>query len=363
MKKVHRKNNRISVLCIVLSVLLVTAIFSMADMALRAQKNYFIKTNGEYHISLTDIDEQTAELVKARIDVALCGWAYQGSAGSIGSKAVSFAGANEDTFSTLTEMDIESGSYPTQPDEALLNKSALEQLGLAVGDTVTVTVPDGSSREYRITGVLADMGSLLKADVYGMVLTEDGFRQIADENAQNGTTFRVQFKDGVNIQEAMNEIKTQYGLSNSQVSENTALLGLIGQSENSTMQSLYIVAGFLVLLVLIAGAVMIAASFNTNVLERVQFYGLLRCLGASKAQVKALRYSSRAAPKYEGCTDWAGCRTDYYMVCLPFTEIHQRRTLFRDTSFSVQCKRSDCWCGDRFSDCTTGIPVPGEKGF
>ena len=51
-EKVHRKNNRISVLCIVLSVLLVTAIFSMADMALRAQKNYFIKTNGEYHISL-----------------------------------------------------------------------------------------------------------------------------------------------------------------------------------------------------------------------------------------------------------------------------------------------------------------------
>ena len=51
------------------------------------------------------------------------------------------------------------------------------------------------------------MGSLLKADVYGMVLTEDGFRQIADENAQSGTTFRVQFKDGVNIQEAMNEIK------------------------------------------------------------------------------------------------------------------------------------------------------------
>ena len=220
----------------------------MADMALRAQKNYFIKTNGEYHISLTDIDEQTAELVKARIDVALCGWAYQGSTGSIGSKTVSFAGANEDTFSTLTEMDMESGSYPTRPDEALLNQSALEQLGLAVGDTVTVIVPDGSSRDYRITGVLADMGSLLKADVYGMVLTEDGFRQIADENAKDGTTFRVQFKDGVNIQAAIKEIKTQYGLSDSQVSENTALLGLMGQSENSTMQSLYIVAGFLCLL-------------------------------------------------------------------------------------------------------------------
>ena len=85
-EKVHRKNNRISVLCIVLSVLLVTTIFSMADMALRAQKGYFIKTNGEYHISLTDIDNQTADMIGARIDVALCGWTLQGSVGMIGEK-------------------------------------------------------------------------------------------------------------------------------------------------------------------------------------------------------------------------------------------------------------------------------------
>ena len=68
-----------SVLCIVFSVLLVTAIFSMADMALRAQKSYFIKTNGEYHASVTGISEETAELIGARLDVAVCGWTYQGS--------------------------------------------------------------------------------------------------------------------------------------------------------------------------------------------------------------------------------------------------------------------------------------------
>lgn len=301
-EKAHRKSNRISVVCIVLSVLLVTAIFSMAEMALRAQKNYFIKTNGEYHISLTGIDRETAELIASRVDVALCGWVCQGSSGTIGGHTVSFAGAGREVFSALTEMQLESGAYPAHPDEALLNHSALEQLGLAPGGTVTVAVPDGSRREYRITGVLADMGSLLKADVYGMVLTEEGFRQIADENAADGTTFRVQFKDGVHIQRAMDSIREQFGLADSQISENTALLGLMGQSENSTMQSLYIVAGALFLLVLTAGAVMIAASFNTNVLERVQFYGLLRCLGATKPQVRrfvivqGLRQSLKGVP-------------------------------------------------------------------
>lgn len=301
-EKVHRKNNRISVLCIVLSVLLVTTIFSMADMALRAQKGYFIKTNGEYHISLTDIDNQTADMIGARIDVALCGWTLQGSVGMIGEKIVSFAGANNDVFSALTEMNMQSGTYPAGANEALLNQAAMEQLRLNVGDMVTVTVPDGSQKDYLITGVLENMGSLLKADVYGMVLTEEGFRQIADENAKDGSTFRIQFKNGVNIQSAIRQIKETYGLSDTQVAENTALLGLMGQSENSTMQSLYIVAAFLVLLVLIAGTVMIAASFNTNFLERVQFYGLLRCLGASKKQVKhfvilqGLRQSMKAVP-------------------------------------------------------------------
>lgn len=252
-----------SVLCIVFSVLLVTAIFSMADMALRAQKSYFIKTNGECHASVTDISEETAEMISARLDVAVCDWTYQGSTGKIGSKTVSFAGANEAAFSVLTEMELQSGAYPAQSDKALLNQTALEQLGISVGDTVTVTLTDGRSRDYRVTGVLRDMGSLLKADIYGMVLTEDGFREITDENAKDGTTFRIQFKPGVNIRSAVQEIRDVYSLSGKQVSENTALLGLMGQSENSTMQSLYIVATFLILLVLIAGTVMIAGQIVT----------------------------------------------------------------------------------------------------
>ena len=138
--------------------------------------------------------------MKARVDVAVCGWTYQGCTGSIGQKTVSFAGASEAAFTELSEMNMQDGAYPVMSDEALLNSNALEQLGLSIGDTVSVVVPDGSQKEYRITGVLEDMGSLLKADVYGMVLSEDGFRAIADENANDGTTFRVQFKSGVDIQ-------------------------------------------------------------------------------------------------------------------------------------------------------------------
>ena len=315
-EKVHRKNNRISVLCITLSVCLVMAIFSMADMAMRSQKNYFIKTNGEYHAALHDVEAETAELVSARVDVALSGWVYQGSTGMLSGKAVSFVGANEETMESLTEMDMTAGAYPSLPDEALLNENAMGQLGLSIGDYVTVTVPDGSQKQYRITGTLADMGSMLKADICGMALSEEGFLAIADENAADGTTYRIQFKEGTHIQEAIKEIKAQLSLSDGQISENTALLGLMGQSESNIMQALYLIAAILVFLVLVAGTVMISASFHTNVLERTRVYGLLRCLGASRKQVRhfvilqGLRQSAKGVPAgllAGQIVTWAAC--------------------------------------------------------
>lgn len=54
----------------------------------------------------------------------------------------------------------------------------MEQCGLSIGSTVLVTIPDGMEQKYKITGILEDTGSLQKADVYGMVLSEEGFRSI-----------------------------------------------------------------------------------------------------------------------------------------------------------------------------------------
>ena len=315
-ERVHRKNNRISVLCIALSVCLVMAVFSMADMAVRSQKNYFIKTGGEYHAALHDVETETAEQISARVDVALSGWVCQGSTGMLSGKTVSFVGAEEEIMESLTEMDMTDGAYPSLPDEALLNESAMEQWGLSIGDNVTVTVPDGSQKQYRITGVLADMGSMLKADICGMALSEEGFLAIADENAADGTTYRIQFKEGTHIQEAIKEIKAQLSLSDGQISENTALLGLMGQSESNIMQALYLIAAILVFLVLVAGTVMISASFHTNVLERTRVYGLLRCLGASRKQVRhfvilqGLRQSAKGVPAgllAGQIVTWAAC--------------------------------------------------------
>ena len=53
--KVRRRQNRMTILCIVLAVFLVTAVFSMADMAIRMETSNQLNKNGNWHIMVKDI--------------------------------------------------------------------------------------------------------------------------------------------------------------------------------------------------------------------------------------------------------------------------------------------------------------------
>ena len=67
--KIHRKQNRMSIFCIVLAVFLVATIFGMADMFVRSQ---IIKTQmetGNWHIGIRDITDDDATIIAARPDV------------------------------------------------------------------------------------------------------------------------------------------------------------------------------------------------------------------------------------------------------------------------------------------------------
>ncbi len=50
--RVHRKQNRMSIICIILAVFLVTTIFGMADMFIRSQIIQAQIDGGNFHIAL-----------------------------------------------------------------------------------------------------------------------------------------------------------------------------------------------------------------------------------------------------------------------------------------------------------------------
>ncbi len=77
----------------------------------------------------------------------------------------------------------------------------------------------------------------------------------------------------------------------------------LSQLFNSEMgQSLFLIAGILFVLILVAGVFMISSSINSNVAERLKFFGMMRCIGMSKQQIirfvrlEALNWCKSAIP-------------------------------------------------------------------
>ena len=71
--RAHRRQNRMTLFCIVLAVSLVATIFAMADMELRTQRRTAIRTDGNWHVATTDLTADQAAVVAARPDVAAVG--------------------------------------------------------------------------------------------------------------------------------------------------------------------------------------------------------------------------------------------------------------------------------------------------
>jgi len=58
--------------------------------------------------------------------------------------------------------------------------------------------------------------------------------------------------------------------------------------QNKTAVGIYQTGAILFCMVLIAGITMIYNTFNISVMERIRQFGLLRCIGASRSQIKKM---------------------------------------------------------------------------
>ena len=296
--KVHKRQNRMSVFCIVLAVFLVTTIFGMADMFIRSQIIQARIEDGNWHVMIRNINEEQAALISARPEVTASSWYgvlnFRGEQGyTVSGKNVIIVGSDKDWITKMQTQDIRDGAFPQDDHEAMVTEIAKTMLGLRIGDPISVYGPDGTSHEFTISGFTKNAAKTMKEDSYALCLTTQAFRSLYPgvtngQPAEYNSIFFVQFSAHSNIHNTIADMKSQLGLSDEQVSENTKLLGLLGQSGNSFMMQIYSSAAVLFLLVLLAGIMMIASSLNSNVAQRTEFFGMMRCIGATPKQLMGI---------------------------------------------------------------------------
>lgn len=306
-QRTRRKQNRLTLICIVLAVFLVTTCFSIVDIWAEGEEKSTIRRHGNYHIILNGISQQEAEQIAGEEQVAAAAWCR--TAGQeedkgyrINGKRIVLYGAEPSYINDIRNYETE-GAYPENDKELMLSRDAKEKLGIHTGDSITIHTNTGGF-DYTVSGFCGD-DTQYNADIDGVCgyMTVNGLENIcAAGNEEGSPVYYVQFAEETGLKEAIADVKARYGLSGEQARENTFVLALSGESSNKSMNEMYYLAAAVFLMILIAGVLMISSCMNSNVSQRTKFFGMMRCIGASKKQVmhfvrlEALNWCKTAVP-------------------------------------------------------------------
>ena len=307
--KVRKRQNRMMILCIIISVLLVTTIFSAADMIIRGETVTMQAKHGNWHIQVNNISDEIAEEISNRPDVTAVGWSavFNEDADqpyTIGERKATLYGTDETYLAQLAD-GMEEGAFPQSDQEVVLSSNAKLALDVQLGDSVTVQTPAGNV-DFTISGFGSDDQEYYEGQTFlvAVYMTKDAFVSLMNENGVSdyAPACYVQFQSAAKAADAITEIQVQYNLPEGSIRENTAIMGLAGQSSNDSMQNIYGLAAILFIMVLLAGVLMISGSMNSQVAQRTKFFGMMRCIGASRKQVirfvrlEALNWCKTAIP-------------------------------------------------------------------
>lgn len=307
--KVRRRQNHMTILCIIFAVFLVTAIFSLADMMIRTENDFMLNKHGNWHFKMEHISQNIAEEIGERPDVAEIGQAsvfnFDGALPYRVNEKKAVLYGTEETYMNQISNGIKDGVFPQNDYEVMVSPNSVIAFQAQIGDKVILHTPAGD-RTFTISGFGTDDEGYYENQTYliGVYMTQNAFSSLMEQNGvlDNEPAYYVQFQDAAKAAKAIAEIQSQYQLPEGSISENTGVMGMAGQSSNTSVESFYELAAILFVLVLLAGVLMISGSMNSNVAQRTQFFGMMRCIGASRKQVirfvrmEALNWCKTAIP-------------------------------------------------------------------
>ncbi|MDO4169956.1 MAG: FtsX-like permease family protein [Lachnospiraceae bacterium] len=305
--KVHKRQSRMTRICIILAVFLVTSIFSMLEMWMDGQTTAMRQKHGDWHIALQNIPENEAKKIRDNSKIAFSSWYDEINVDVdqgyyINDRNAVLYGIEETYVTDIMNYPTE-GSYPKNKKEVALSADAKDLFGIKVGDNITLKTPAGELG-YIVSGFYEDDTEFNEMKEGSCVyMSKETFDEVRSLNGVKASSqFYIRFQKERKLKKTIATIKDQYNLTSKNIRENTAVLSLLGASTNESMNGLYPLAAACFVIILIAGVLMISGCMNSHVAQRTKFFGMMRCVGASKQQIvrfvrlEALNWCKTAIP-------------------------------------------------------------------
>ncbi|WP_418668011.1 FtsX-like permease family protein [Allofournierella sp.] len=281
----EKRRNILLILTIALAAFLMstvgTAIFSTGAM----QKKMSTDT---YEIVYPGIMEGDLQNLREQPEIARAGLQYSlgtDNNNDTGGLLSVIYGDEDALYAGRHQSQIVEGTYPQKSNEAAVSSAYLKKFfpGSGVGDQITVPF-EGKEYPFTVSAILSSPDTGVEA--YS-VLVSQSFLKEQPGYDPSGYNAYVHFKgaDGYNADDLKNlgmEIRDRLGLRSVSYSSIYFSVSRTIQPENILQLTA------VVLVVMLGGSMVIRSIFRISILEKIQSYGQLRTLGATKRQIKRL---------------------------------------------------------------------------
>lgn len=164
------------------------------------------------------------------------------------------------------------GNMPQGDMEVLLGKNLVEELGLSLGDTITLASPERTTVEIKLTGIYDfKVASLNKSWIITSLKTSENIFDKANKLSSIETQINEVFKaDEIADKLLVDVEKANLEITNWKVQNEELLSGLAGQSASS-----YMIQVFVLLAVLLG----ITSVLAISVVQKSKQLGILKAMG------------------------------------------------------------------------------------
>ncbi|EGT3787318.1 TPA: ABC transporter permease [Clostridioides difficile] len=289
----NKSKSILIIITIILSTLMLSSIGIYIVDAGAYQKENTIKYSGNYQGILANVDEKQADILSNHADVELTGEMNGVGVEKLEDDSnISLAYMNEDALK-LNSFEFIKGKLPSKENEIVLDSGALKALGYKnkdLGEKIKISYDDYKNdkkieKEFIISGILKTSEISEAGKYYYAIISESYMRNTRDMSQEDFNIY-VKFNDKSNLsieqaKEKLDKIANDIGLDTINTAVNENYINALKPDMETIMGGV-----FVGLVIVLSSILVIYNIFYISIVTKVQEFGKLRAIGATKKQIK-----------------------------------------------------------------------------
>ena len=296
--KRNRTRSILIMMAICLTTMLLVTISTVGNGVIHLQKSQAASSYGSNYGLFIAADGTQLKEVERRAEISDIG--IMCTEGILkGNENGGFVSADETVRKMLPynqEYVLKEGTYPEKAQEIAAGRAFFDAVGyhdVKVGDTVTLEYRSGMQSEYApveftVSGILYDRDEYTIEASYVVFGSQDFYNErVAEGDRQYNIYFTLSDSADVsmnNVAPVIKEIADSCGIDQKNVIINDLYLQWVLQPS----YEMIVVCGTLILGIVLFSVVVIYNIFQVGIAQKVQEYGKIKALGATRKQMKQL---------------------------------------------------------------------------